>query len=376
MSGKPLSITAQFVRYPLFPHVYDSVLNSSKGVGMTKTYSKFISVLKGEILSSPPIWFMRQAGRYLPEYRAVREEAGGFLDLCYDPEKAARVTMQPIERFDLDAAILFADILLIPQSMGQSLWFEKGEGPRLAPSVSTSHLSFEKDANPALLDPVYETVRKVRAELDKDKALIGFAGAPWTVATYMINGKGSKDPSALRLFAYQHPEIFDKLIRQLTENTVEYLDQQISAGADAVMLFDSWATGLPQRFFDEYCRRPAETISAELKKRHPEIPFIAFPRGAGPLYTTVAKSVSVDCISIDTGLPWSWVSENLSPHATVQGGMDQLLLIEGGEPMLTSARELINCFAGKPFIFNAGHGLIPETPPEHVAQLVSFIRSL
>lgn len=344
---------------------------------MSKTQSNFIRVLRGEPLSTPPIWFMRQAGRYLPEYRAVREEAGGFLDLCYDPEKATRVTMQPIERFDLDAAILFADILLIPQALGMKLWFEQGEGPRLSP-VLAENMAGVRELDPAriheTLSPVYESVRRIRAELPDDKALIGFAGAPWTVATYMLAGRGSKDPSALRISAYEEPELFFEMIEKLTVSTADYLVRQIEAGADAVQIFDSWAAGLPEDLFDKVCVEPVRKIAAEVKSKT-GVPVIAFPRGSGPAYTKVAKLDEVDGVSIDSGLPWDWAAENLSPLGAVQGGLDQLLVVSGGEPMFQSADRLIETFSGKPFIFNLGHGFVPQTPPENVAALVKHIRA-
>ncbi|WP_370336213.1 uroporphyrinogen decarboxylase [Parvularcula marina] len=343
---------------------------------MSQENSKFMRVLRGEPLSIPPIWFMRQAGRYLPEYRAVREEAGGFLDLCYNPDKAARVTLQPIERFDLDAAILFADILLIPQALGMKLWFEQGEGPRLEPVLKDDMSAAGKLSGEDIhktLSPVYETVSQVRAALPPEKALIGFAGAPWTVATYMLAGQGVKDPSALRMTAYQSPDEMAALIDLIASATAEYLIRQAQAGANAVMLFDSWAAGLPSALFHDLCVEPVRKIAAEVKAKT-GIPVIGFPRGSGPAYTEVAKLKEIDAVSIDTGLPWDWAAENLSLYGAVQGGLDQLLLLEGGDALFSSADRLIDSFAGKPFIFNVGHGLIPQTPPEHVATLVKHIR--
>lgn len=342
---------------------------------MTGPTPLFLRSLNGEASRTPPIWFMRQAGRYLPEYRAVRAEAGSFMDLCFDPDKACQVTLQPIDRYDLDAAILFADILLIPYALGVKVWFETGEGPRLDPVLSADSLkSLSMDRLHQVLSPIYDTVSKVRASLPADKALIGFAGAPWTVATYMIAGRGSKDPSALRLFAYEHPETFDALMAMLVDATTEYLCRQVEAGADALQLFDSWATGLPEAFFQRYCAAPMIEIARRVRAKH-DVPIIAFPRGAGPLYPSVAQDADIAGVSIDTGLPWDYAAENLSPLATVQGGLDQLLIVKGGEPMLAAADRLIECFEGRPFIFNIGHGFVPQTPPENVAALVNFIRS-
>ena len=344
---------------------------------MTETRSNFLRVLKGEVLSTPPIWLMRQAGRYLPEYRAVREEAGGFLDLCYDPDKATKVTLQPIERFDLDAAILFADILLIPQALGMTLWFEQGEGPRLKP-VLKDELSAVKSLSAsnigATLGPIYQTVSQIRKVLPEEKALIGFAGAPWTVATYMLAGSGVKDPSALRRAYYEDPVAMGALIEMLTEATSEYLIEQVRAGADAVQLFDSWAAGLPEPLFRAFCVDPVQKIAAAVKAET-GAPVIAFPRGGGPAYETLARLPEVDAVSIDTGLPAKWAAEHLSPHAVVQGGMDQLLLIEGGERLFRAVDEYLEAFSGKPYIFNLGHGLVPETDPENVAALVQYIRN-
>ncbi|WOI53311.1 uroporphyrinogen decarboxylase [Parvularcula sp. LCG005] len=341
---------------------------------MTGHPHAFLRTLSGEVLSPPPIWFMRQAGRYLPEYRAVRKEAGSFLDLCYNPELACEVTMQPIRRYDLDAAILFADILLIPDALGLDVWFAQGEGPRLEPVFAPEVLDRLDPANiHDRLSPIYETVERVRSELVPEKALIGFAGAPWTVATYMIAGRGSKDPSALRAFAYEHEDAFNDLIDMLVTTTAAYLIRQVQAGANAVQIFDSWASGLPEPFFRRYCLEPVRRI-AEMVKVVVDVPVIAFPRACGPLYEDVAAEPLFAGVSIDTGLPWAWAAKHLSPHGAVQGGLDPLLVVQGGEPMREAARGLLKAFAGKPFIFNLGHGFVPHTPPENVAELVSLIR--
>ncbi|MEM6650782.1 MAG: uroporphyrinogen decarboxylase [Pseudomonadota bacterium] len=336
--------------------------------------SKFLQTLQGASHSIPPIWFMRQAGRYLPEYRAVRKDVGSFLDLCYTPAKAAEVTLQPIERYDLDAAILFADILLVPDALGMKVWFEEGEGPRLEPPLTPETVKqLSLNALHQTLGPIYETVSNVRAALPKNKALIGFAGAPWTVATYMIAGRGSKDPSALRAFAYRHPHAFEELIALLAEATAQYLIAQVKAGADALQLFDSWASGLPEDFFRQYCLTPVEEIARRVKAEC-DVPIIAFPKGAGVLYEPVAALKDISGVSIDTGLPWTYAKRTLSPYGAVQGGLDPLLVVEGGAPMLDAAQKLLSAFEGKPYIFNLGHGFVPQTPPEHVAALVQFIR--
>lgn len=342
---------------------------------MTTNPHAFLRTLSGEVLSSPPIWFMRQAGRYLPEYMAVRKEAGSFLKLCYSPTKAARVTLQPIERYDLDAAILFADILVIPQALGIDLRFETGEGPKLSPALQDIERlpSLGQNSIHDTLSPIYETVRLVREELPKEKALIGFAGAPWTVATYMLAGKGVKDPSALRAYAYDRPGDFSTLMDMLVEATSDYLIHQVEAGADAVQLFDSWAGGLPERFFETWCLKPVQEIARRVKSAK-DVPVIAFPRGGGPLYKKVAQLAEIDAVSIDGALPWEWAATELSPHAVVQGGFDQLLVVAGGDDMETEARRLIDSFSGKPYIFNLGHGFVPHTPPENVARLVQVIR--
>ncbi|MBB4658036.1 uroporphyrinogen decarboxylase [Parvularcula dongshanensis] len=348
---------------------------------MADGQGRFLETLSGRAVKTPPIWFMRQAGRYLPEYRAVRAKAGSFLDLCYAPELAAEVTLQPIRRYDLDAAILFADILLIPQALGQDVRFEKGEGPRLSPAFATAPEALPRFLDAAAkadlsrtLSPVYETVRLVRAGLARDKALIGFAGAPWTVATYMLAGRGVKDPSALRLFAYENEDDFARLMERLTSATADYLIEQGRAGVDAVQLFDSWASGLPEDFFRRWCLAPCEAIAERVKAALPGLPVIAFPRGAGPLYEAAARSPLFDAVGIDTGVPPLWAAERLSPQAVVQGNLDPLLVVRGGAPMLRAADAILDAFEGKPHVFNLGHGFVPQTPPEHVAELVAHIR--
>ncbi|MCI5046463.1 MAG: uroporphyrinogen decarboxylase [Aquisalinus sp.] len=318
---------------------------------------------------------MRQAGRYLPEYREKRAEAGSFLDLCFNPEMAAEVTLQPIRRFDLDAAILFADILLLPMFMGQELSFEAGEGPRLKPALQDGPVILSHDKLHDGLSPVMETIRLCREGLSEDKALIGFAGAPWTVATYMIAGQGVKDPSALRGYAYENPEKFEILIRELEIATIDYLRRQIKAGVNAVQLFESWASGLPVEFLRAFCLEPAMRIARALKADFPDIPVIAFPKGAGVQLKEYAEAGIFDAVSLGTETDPVWASETLSQHVSLQGGLDPLLVVQGGKPMLKAAENLLKTFEDKAYVFNLGHGFVPQTPPDNVAELVKFIRA-
>ncbi|MEM8772302.1 MAG: uroporphyrinogen decarboxylase [Pseudomonadota bacterium] len=338
--------------------------------------SKFLKALNGEQHAVPPMWFMRQAGRYLPEYRELRAKAGSFLDLCYNPEMASEVTLQPIRRFDLDAAILFADILLIPDAMGQKLSFAEGEGPILEPVVEAAHLdAFRNQDIHERLGPVYETVKLTRAGLDENKALIGFAGAPWTVATYMLNGRSSRDPAALRARYYADRPFIEALIDLLVEKTVEYLIRQIDAGADAVQLFDTWAAGLPWPVLDAVSVQPMQKIARAVRTERPEIPVILFPKGVGEKAIEYALLGECDGFGIDYAMDPGWARAHLSGHTTVQGGLDPLLVAEGGEAMEDAARNYLKLFHDVPYVFNLGHGFIPQTPPENVARLVEIVRS-
>lgn len=337
--------------------------------------SKFIRTLRGEQSAIPPIWFMRQAGRYLPEYRKLRAEAGSFLDLCYNSDFASEVTLQPVRRFDLDAAILFADILLIPHALGQSLSFVEGEGPRLDPVVTHKDIDrFRKQDVMETLAPVFETVAKTKAALGDDKALIGFAGAPWTVATYMLAGGPMKDPASLRLRYYREKEFFDDLIDLLVDKTVEYLIAQIDAGADAVQLFDTWASGLPWPVLDRLSVAPMGKIADRVKQARPDISVILFPKGVGEKAAEYVVLKHCDGFGIDYAMDPAWARANLSQRTVVQGGLDPLLVVSGGEPMEKAAETLLKLFHDVPYIFNLGHGFVPETPPEHVAALVEFVR--
>lgn len=337
--------------------------------------SKFLAALNGEPQAIPPIWFMRQAGRYLPEYRELRAEAGSFLDLCYNSAMAAEITMQPVRRYDLDAAILFADILLIPDALGQELTFEAGEGPRLDPVIRPDNLdAFRGRDIHDHLASVYETVRLTRAELSDDKALIGFAGAPWTVATYMLNGRSSRDPAALRKWVYEAPDFVAGLLDLLSEKTVEYLIAQIDAGADAVQLFDTWAAGLPWTVLDQVSVRPMQKIAAAVKEARPGTPVVFFPKGVGEKALDYVTLKECDGFGIDYAMDPAWARGNLSAHAAIQGGLDPLVVISGGDDMLSAASAYLKLFHDAPYVFNLGHGFTPETPPENVAALVEHVR--
>jgi uroporphyrinogen decarboxylase len=339
---------------------------------------KLLRALAGEAQKVPPVWLMRQAGRYLPEYRAVRERAGGFLELCYTPELATEVTLQPIRRYGFDAAILFADILLIPQALGADLWFATGEGPRL--STVTSEADFARLKGKAdiheTLAPVYQTVRNVRAALPPETALIGFAGAPWTVATYMIAGRGTPDQGPAHSLKAEDRALFERLIALLTEATVDYLSAQIEAGAEVVKLFDSWAGSLKGEDFRRYSLEPIRAIIAGLKARHPGIPVIAFPREAGPAYVGFARATGADCLAVDNSVAAEWAAETLQKDGCVQGNLDPKLMVEGGAPLISETRRIVEAFAGGPHIFNLGHGITPDADPDNVSRMLEAIRGV
>jgi uroporphyrinogen decarboxylase len=334
---------------------------------------KLLSVLKGKQTDIPPIWLMRQAGRYLPEYRALRAEKGGFLELVYDSDAACEVTIQPIRRFDFDGSILFSDILIIPYAMGQKLWFEVGEGPRLAPRLAEHSLD---NLIPDLsrLDPIYDTVSKVRAALPAQTTLLGFAGSPWTIATYMVNGQGSKDQSETRRMAYLESERFAALIDAITAMTIDYLCGQITAGADAVQLFDSWAGSLSPAQFERWVIAPNAAIVAGVKARHPGVPIIGFPKGAGGKLAAYANSTGVDAIGIDETVDPVWVNEILPAGMPVQGNLDPLALIAGGMVLEDAVQNIMTAFKDRPHIFNLGHGIQQDTPIEHVEYLLRLVR--
>jgi uroporphyrinogen decarboxylase len=337
--------------------------------------SALLRVLEGQSLTPPPIWLMRQAGRYLPEYRAAREKAGSFLDLCYTPALAAEVTLQPVRRFGLDAAILFSDILVVADALGQRVEFREGEGPQLDPIGCACHLvRLKPDATQAKFRSVFETVARVRRHLAPAAALIGFCGGPWTVATYMVGGKASADQAEARLFAYRDPLGFGRLIDIVADASIEYLDGQVRAGADALQIFDSWAGSLPDAEFDRWVVAPTRRIVEELKSRHPHVPVIGFPRGAGANAARYREATGVDGLSCDTGVPL-FEMRALGQSFPVQGNLDPLLLAVGGAALEARVKATLEAMRGLPFIFNLGHGIVPQTPPEHVARLVALVRA-
>jgi uroporphyrinogen decarboxylase len=335
-----------------------------------------IEVLRGNRQVPPPIWLMRQAGRYLPEYRELRAKAGGFLDLCYRPEWAAEITLQPIRRFDFDAAILFADILIVPDALGQKVAFEEGTGPKLDALPPADLLKLLKpEGTAAKFGRIFETVAKVRAALPAGKVLIGFCGAPWTVATYMIAGHGTPDQAPARLAAFSDPESFAALIDLLADCSVEYLSGQIEVGAQAVQIFDSWAGVLPDDQFRLWSIEPTAKMVRALKARHPHVPIIGFPRGAGLLAEAYVRETGVDGVGCDTAMPLAFMRDTLGKHAAVQGNLDPLLLVAGGPLLESRIGDMLAALEGVPHIFNLGHGILPPTPIEHVARLVEIIRS-
>ncbi|QIE56293.1 uroporphyrinogen decarboxylase [Pikeienuella piscinae] len=329
--------------------------------------------LAGETLPRPPIWLMRQAGRYLPEYRAVRAKAGGFLKLCYSPEDAAEVTLQPIRRFGFDAAILFADILLIPQSLGQKLWFVTGEGPRLAPITDASTLR-NADEIHETLGPIYETVRMVRGALPPEVALIGFAGAPWTVATYMIAGRGTPDQAPAHALMRRDPTAFNAIIDRVVEATIAYLSRQIEAGADAIKLFDSWAGSLTGSEFESVCVEPNRRIVEALRLKYPGVPAIGFPRGVGEGALRFVRRTRVDGIAIGQEMDLGWARDHLQKHAAVQGNIDPQLMITGGDELRRAVETTIETLSGGPHILNLGHGITPDADPANVDMLVRLVK--
>lgn len=337
-----------------------------------------IRALHGEVQARPNFWFMRQAGRYLPEYRELRSKAPDFIRLCLTPELATEITLQPVRRFAMDAAILFSDILMVPYGLGIKLEFREGEGPVLEP-VRTAHdvlrLQGMADRFLTSVAPVFETVRGVAKGLPLDTALIGFAGAPWTVACYMIEGRGSRDFAIARRFALAEPVLFRNLIDLLIETTSRYLNAQIEAGAEAVQLFDTWAGVLPSGEFRRWAVEPVREIVDRVRARHPAVPIIAFPKGAGVHYADYAAQTGVECVGLDAAVPPDWAAQVMQPISAVQGNLDPLLLVIGGKPMEAAALEILNSLGRGPFVFNLGHGIVPETPPENVARLAALIRA-
>lgn len=336
----------------------------------------FLATLKGEIQKTPPVWMMRQAGRYLPEYREIRATAPSFLDFCYTPRLAAEATLQPIRRFGFDAAILFSDILVMPDALGQSVSFETGEGPRLTPIAS--HVDFAKlreEPDWSRLAPVFETVARVREKLPAETALIGFCGAPWTVASYMIAGHGTPDQAPARLFAYREPDLFSRLIDRLADSSADYLARQIEAGAEAVQIFDSWSGVLPTGEFERWCVKPLRGLVNRLRERAPQIPIIAFPRGASTHLSKFADVAGVNAIGIDTAVEPRAAAAALPARLALQGNLDPLALIAGGEALDRSVAEVLAGFEGRAHIFNLGHGILPQTPIAHVERMLAKVRA-
>lgn len=336
----------------------------------------FLRALNGETVTPPPFWLMRQAGRYLPEYRQLRATCNGFLDLCYTPEKATEVTLQPLRRYGFDAAILFSDILVVPDALGQPVAFREGEGPVLTPIRCKDGVDkLDLGRLHVHLAPVFETVRRLSGAIPQSTALIGFAGAPWTVATYMVEGSGSKDFVETKTLAYGQPDVFKALIDVLVQATGDYLIAQIDHGAEAIQLFDSWAGVLPEDQFAQWVIEPTRALVERIKSARPGVPVIGFPRGAGALYLPYVERTGVDAVSLDTGIPLEWAVKTLQPRVALQGNLDPVMLISGGETLDRSIKRILDIAARGPFIFNLGHGILPSTPPENVARLAEKVKA-
>jgi uroporphyrinogen decarboxylase len=336
-------------------------------------FKPLLATLRGERQAVPPIWLMRQAGRYLPEYRALRADKGGFLELVNDSDAAAEVTLQPIKRFGFDGAILFSDILVIPYALGQDLWFEEGEGPRLAPKLMDHALASLSKA-PERLSPVYGTVSRVAAQLDAGTTFMGFAGSPWTVATYMIAGRGSKEQAEARRYAYRDEQAFAEIIDAIAAMTVDYLSGQIEAGVDAVQLFDSWSGSLSPAQFERWVIAPTIQIVTALRQRHPDTPIIGFPKGAGGKLLAYARETKVDALGLDETVDPVWANANLPAELPVQGNLDPLALIAGGVMLDNAVARILSAFPERPHVFNLGHGILPDTPIAHVEALLVKVR--
>jgi uroporphyrinogen decarboxylase len=340
---------------------------------------RVLRVLGGEAANPPPVWLMRQAGRYLPEYRAVREKAGSFWGMALNPDIAAEVTIQPIRRFGFDAAILFSDILTVPEALGKKVTFTAGEGPSLTPVTSVEGFDCDPEHWARYFAPVYEALRQTRAGLARegfgDRALLGFAGAPWTLATYLAAGAGGDEQKAAKLWAYRDPEGFGRILDILAECVAFHLVRQLEAGADAVQIFDSWASGLPEALFETAVIRPTRAIVRKVRAARPDAWIIGFPRAATLAgYEHYARCTGVDALSLDTAAPMGWVAKTIGPLCAVQGNLDPLALIAGGAALDDAIGRLLEAMAGTPFIFNLGHGILPETPIAHVEQLLKRIR--
>ncbi|MFZ1895726.1 MAG: uroporphyrinogen decarboxylase [Rhodoplanes sp.] len=340
-----------------------------------QTRRMILDVLAGQRCVIPPIWMMRQAGRYLPEYRAVREKAGSFLDLCFTPELATEVTLQPIRRFNLDAAILFSDILVVPHALGQTVTFVTGEGPRLTPAIDGDNVAaFAKRLDLSTLAPVFETIRRVKPALPAHVALLGFCGAPWTVGTYMVAGQGTPDQGPARLMAYRDPAGFARLIDALTDASIDYLVGQLKSGVDAVQVFDTWAGILPPEEFERWCVEPMRRIVTGVRSSFPGGKIIGFPRGAGTSLLRYVERVEVDAVGLDWSIDRDFARREIQSRVAVQGNLDPIALLAGGEALDHAVDAVLAAFAGGPFIFNLGHGILPETPVAHVEQMLRRVR--
>jgi uroporphyrinogen decarboxylase len=349
-----------------------SVLSPKSAVLVDKP---LLRVLCGNREPVPPVWLMRQAGRYLPEYRAVRERAGSFLELCFNPELAAEVTLQPIRRFGFDAAILFSDILVIPHALGQTVRFVEGEGPRLDPLPDAKALDgVRREADDAVLAPVYETVRRVKAQLPHNVALIGFCGAPWTVATYMVAGRGTPDQMPARRLAASEPEAFARLLDTIVDASAQYLLNQLDAGAECLQIFDTWAGVLSPHEFERWCIRPTRHLIDKVRARYPAAKIIGFPRGAGQKIPLYIDETGVDAVSLETAIDRKFASESIQSRVPVQGNLDPEVLMAGGETLDRAVDDVMAAFAGGPFIFNLGHGILPQTPIAHVERMLARVR--
>jgi uroporphyrinogen decarboxylase len=340
---------------------------------MSGSQKPLLAVLSGGIVKPNPIWLMRQAGRYLPEYRALRKAKGGFLELVNDADAAADVTLQPIRRFGFDGAILFSDILIVPHALGQELRFVAGDGPRLSPPLVDGLLA-GLERVPARLEPIYRTVDKVAASLPEKVAFLGFAGSPWTVATYMVAGQGSRDQAEARRLAYADPAAFGALVDAIVDVTIDYLSGQIRVGVEAVQLFDSWAGSLAPEPFERWVIAPTARIAAALHERHPQVPVIGFPKGAGAKLAAYARETGVDAVGLDETIDPEWADRSLPEGLPVQGNLDPVALLTGGAALESAVARILSCFAGRPHIFNLGHGIIKETPIDHVERLLRLVR--
>lgn len=334
---------------------------------------KLLKVIDGETVFPPPMWMMRQAGRYLPEYRETRKRAGSFLDLCYSPDLAVEVTLQPIRRFGFDAAILFSDILVVPHALGRDLRFEEGKGPLMMPIDADEIFWLETEGVAKRLEPVYETVRLLREQLPDETTLLGFCGAPWTVATYMIAGHGTPDQAPARLFAYRFPEAFEKLLNDLADVSAEYLIEQLDAGADAVQIFDSWSGVLDEDCFERFCIAPVARIVQKVRASYPEARIIGFPKGAGALYSSYREKTGVDVLGLDWSVPLSFAA-TLQSEGAVQGNLDPLRVVAGGAALDEGVDVILERLGQGPLIFNLGHGITPQAPVENVQRMIDRVR--